>query len=191
MIRPGDKIIAEKRDERRHRIPRWLLLAVALTVLTCGLCCLVAPQAPNALYILNWPRSATGYEPGRRTTATLWTDKMHYKEDESIRIRFTVKNTSSQPVVLKREYGPAMDLAILFMGDAKPYRWSELYPDQIRALQRLELQPNEEYTIEWVFKDYHKRPTCAEVCGSIEVFGNWQWANGELGQLFTTLVYGS
>jgi hypothetical protein len=181
-------------DEKRRRIPRQLLagmlIASALTVLSCGLCCRYASQTPIAADILNLPRSATDYEPDRRTTATLWTDKVNYKQDEPIHIRFTVKNTSGMPLALEREDGPVMDLAVLFLGDREPYRWSELHPDQMQALHRLELQPGEEHTIEWVFKDHHKQPVCPEFCGSVEVLGYWQWANGELRQVGSMLGYG-
>jgi hypothetical protein len=180
-------------DEKRRRIPRRLLagmlIASALTALSCGLCYMYASQTSIGANILNLPWSTTSYEPGRRTTAILWIDKTHYKQDEPIHIRFTVKDTSGQPLVLERGDGPAMDLTVLFLGDAEPYRWSELQPDQMRALQRLELQPGEEHTIEWVFKDYHEQPRGHEFGGSIEIVGYWQWTYGKMGELHITPGY--
>ena len=166
-----------------------MLIAAALTVLSCGLCCRYASQTPIGANILNSPWSTTSYEPGRRTTAILWIDKTHYKQDEPIHIRFTVKNTSGMPLALEREDGPVMDLTVLFLGDTEPYRWSELYPDQMQALRRLELQPGEEHTIEWVFKDYHEQPRGHEFGGSIEIVGYWQWTYGELGKLLVVPGY--
>jgi hypothetical protein len=191
MIRPGEKRIAENTslDEKRRRIPRRLLLTAALMVLSCGLCYLYASRTFIVSYVLNLPLSAAKYEPGRKTAATLWVDKTHYKQDEPIHIRFTVKNTSGQSLILERKDGPAMDLVIRFTGNTKPYRWSELYPDQMRTLQRLELQPNEERTIEWILKGYHESPRCTEVCGAVEIYGYWQWTDGELGMMGDILGY--
>lgn len=138
----------------KEKLKKWMLIGAPSLVLLCGLCYSTGILS----HILNLPQSESVYDAYFGTESTLWTDKSYYKKGEPIHIRFTVENTSDEPIVLEREDEPVMDISV---GSRPPvpsklYKWSEINPDDAMLLHQIELQPGEKYVIELILTDYEQ-----------------------------------
>ena len=139
----------------KEKLKKWMPIAIPLALL-CGLCYLVGILC----HIVNLPQSKSVYDEFSGTKGTLWSNKSYYEEGEPIHIRFTVENTSDEPILLEKEEVPVVDIDIHTHPPSatRLYRWSEMNPDEAALLHQLELQPGEKYEIELTFTDYGYPP---------------------------------
>jgi hypothetical protein len=86
------------------------------------------------------PASARESRSGLQVSVS--SPRNHYELGETIPIQASIKNVSNQSIVLERSAGPAFSITDSATGIAY---WSDLDPQP--ALDRLELEPGEEYVI--------------------------------------------
>jgi len=96
--------------------------------------------------------------------ATLTVSSTHYRAGDAVEVVFTIKNVSSEFMVLERQDAFVQD--IILISHEVERTWSQ---QSGRDLHRLELAPDESSTIEWVIEDLED--------GHYSFIGEW-WSAG-------------
>lgn len=76
-------------------------------------------------------------------------DRSRAKTGEAIHIRFTTRNTGSEPIILESPTTPVMDVVVVLGSGPDLLSWSTQNPDKVQ--HRLEWKPGETKIIEWVW----------------------------------------
>ena len=96
---------------------------------------------------------------------TLSVSRGKYREGETVKVVFTIKNITDEPLVLRREDAFVQD--IMLFSHVLERKWST---QSGRDLRDLVLAPGESSTIEWVIDDLDP--------GVYSLLGRWRTADG-------------